>query len=86
MDAYMSEIVAVISDDCADEMDDMVKRLEDVGVEVSNVNTNEGVIEGLVEAAKVKEIDDMRGVDYVRTVFTYAANFPKGHPRDQDGR
>jgi hypothetical protein len=81
----MSEIVAVISDECADDMDDMVKRLKDAGVDVSNVNRSEGVVEGLVDASKVKEIDDMRGVDYVRTVFTYAANFPKEDQRQRVG-
>ena len=84
MDCYMSEIVAVISDECADNMDDMVRRLKAAGVDVSNVNASEGVVEGLVDAGKVKMIDDLPGVDYVRTVFTYAADFPKGDPRDRD--
>lgn len=82
----MSEIVAVIDDQHCDDLDAMVKRLCDAGVEVSKVNASEGVVEGLVEAQKVKEIDDLPGVEYVRTVFTYAANYPPGDPRDRDGR
>jgi hypothetical protein len=86
MDAYMSEIVAVIDDAHCDELDALIKRLTSAGVEVSNVNRSECVIEGLVEASKVKEIDDMPGVEYVRTVFTYAADYPPGDPRDRNGR
>jgi hypothetical protein len=85
MDAYMSEIVAVIDDAHCDKLDEMVQTLKDAGVEVSKVNPNEGVVEGLVDAGKVKMIDDLPGVDYVRTVFTYAANYPPGDPRDRDG-
>lgn len=81
----MSEIVAVIDDAHSEDLDSMVKTLNDHGVEVSNINRSEGVIEGLVDSAKVKEIDDLPGVDYVRTVFTYAANYPPGDPRDRDG-
>ncbi|CAN5496221.1 hypothetical protein BH09PLA1_BH09PLA1_10450 [soil metagenome] len=85
MDAYMSEIVAVIDDEHCDDMDAIVARLTKAGVEVSNVNSSEGVIEGLVDASKVKAIDDMPGVEYVRTVFTYAADYPPGDPRDRNG-
>jgi hypothetical protein len=86
MDAYMSEIVAVVDDEHCDDMDALVQRLTKAGVEVSNVNRSEGIVEGLVDASKVKEIDDLPGVDYVRTVFTYAADYPAGDPRDRDGR
>ena len=86
MDAYMSEIVAVIDDDHCDDLDGLVKQLTSAGVEVSNINRSEGVIEGLVEASKIKQIDDMPGVEYVRTVFTYAADYPPGDPRDRNGR
>jgi len=86
MDAYMSEIVAVIDDEHCDDINVVVKRLSDAGVEVSKINPDEGVIEGLVEASKIKEIDDLPGVEYVRTVFTYAADYPVGDPRDRNGR
>ena len=85
MDAYMSEIVAVIDDMENDQMDAMLQRLKDAGVEVWAINRSEGVVEGLVDSSKIKQIDDMPGVEYVRTVFTYAANYPPGDPRDRDG-
>ncbi|MBC8105050.1 MAG: hypothetical protein H7Z14_00545 [Anaerolineae bacterium] len=82
----MSEIVVVIDDKHCDDMDSVVTRLSDAGVEVAKINPNEGVIEGLVESYKVKDIDEMPGVEYVRTVFTYAADYPPGDPRDRNGR
>ena len=81
----MSEIVAVIDEDHTETIDKIVDRLKKAGVEVSNINRDECVVEGLVESSKVKEIDDLPGVEYVRTVFTYAANYPPGDPRDRDG-
>jgi hypothetical protein len=81
----MSEIVAVIDDHHCDDLDSMVKTLSDHGMEVSTINRSEGVIEGLVDSSLVKKIDDLPGVEYVRTVFTYAANYPPGDPRDRDG-
>lgn len=82
----MSEIVAIIEDGACDDIDALVKRMSKAGVEVWKVNENECVVEGLVETALIKQIDDMPGVEYVRTVFTYAADFPPGDPRDRNGR
>jgi hypothetical protein len=86
MDAHMSEIVAVIADEQCDDLPGMAKALERAGVEIHRINAGEGVIEGLVDSSLVKTVDEMKGVEYVRTVFTYAANYPAGDPRDRDGR
>jgi hypothetical protein len=85
MDAYVSEIVAVIDEKYADDLDKVVAQLKGAGVDVSNVNKDENVIEGCVESEKLKEVSKVAGVEYVRTVFTYAANYPPGDPRDRDG-
>lgn len=85
MDTYVSEIIAVIDEKHSDDLATIVEQLKDAGVDVSNVNEDEHVIEGCVESRKLKEIGKLPGVEYVRTVFTYAANYPPGDPRDQDG-
>ena len=85
MDAYVSEIIAVIADTHSADLDKIVELLKATGVDVSNINTDENVIEGTVESEKLKEIGKVPGVEYVRTVFTYAANYPPGDPRDRDG-
>jgi hypothetical protein len=85
MDAYVSEIIAVVDEKRSDDLDKIVEQLKTCGVEVSNINKDENVIEGCVESQKLKDIGKVPGVEYVRTVFTYAANYPPGDPRDRDG-
>jgi hypothetical protein len=85
MDAYVSEIIAVVDDKHSNDLNKVVEQLKSAGVDVSNVNNDECVIEGTVESQKLKEVAKVPGVEYVRTVFTYAANYPPGDPRDRDG-
>ena len=85
MDCYVSDIIAVIDEKHSDELAKVVEQLKSAGVEVSSVNDDEHVIEGTVESQKLKEVGKVPGVEYVRTVFTYAANYPPGDPRDRDG-
>ena len=46
----------------------------------------ENDLPGAVEAHKVHDLQKLDCVEYVRTVFTYHANYPPGHPKDKDGR
>jgi hypothetical protein len=85
MDAYVSEIIAVISEDHVPSLDAILAQLKKTGMEVSNVNKDDNVIEGTIESEKLKELGKVPGVEYIRTVFTYAANYPPGDPRDRDG-
>jgi hypothetical protein len=41
------------------------------------------MIEGTCDTGLVRKIDDFPGVSYVRTVFTYVADYPAGHPKDR---
>ena len=85
MDCYVSEIIAVVDEKHAEDLAKIVEQLKAAGVEISNVNDNEHVVEGTVESEKLKAVGKVPGVEYVRTVFTYAANYPPGDPRDRDG-
>lgn len=84
-DAFLSDIVVVITDEAGDHLDDMLARLKAEGMEVQSVNTDQGVVEGCCPASKVKTLDHLSGVSYVRSVFTYVADYPAGDPRDLDG-
>jgi len=42
------------------------------------------VIEGRIELHRVHEIESAPSVCYVRKHFTYAAEFPPGHPMDRN--
>jgi hypothetical protein len=84
-DAYISDVIVNITDDAGQQLDDTIERLKSEGLEVQNVDKDQGVIEGSCPASKVKSIDHLPGVSYVRSVFTYVADYPPGDPRDQDG-
>jgi hypothetical protein len=85
MDCYVSDIIAVIEEKHSDNLARVVDELKSAGVDVSNVNNDEHVVEGTVESHRLIEVGKVLGVEYVRTVFTYAANYPPGDPRDRDG-
>lgn len=82
-DAYISDIVVVVAESVSP-FETVLDQVKLMGMHVESTNPEEGVIEGSVEAGKVKAIDDLPGVEYVRTVFTYIADYPPGDPRDQD--
>ncbi|HEY8749852.1 MAG TPA: hypothetical protein VIM11_17850 [Tepidisphaeraceae bacterium] len=84
-DAEITDVVVVLDGNGAKMMDAAVKSLKDFGLEVSNINTDEGVIEGSIDADKVAQLKNVAGVCYVRSVFTYTADYPCGDPRDKDG-
>jgi hypothetical protein len=83
-DAYISDIVVVVAESADNPFDKVLDQVKNLGMHVESVNKDEGVIEGSVDAGKVKAIDDLSGVEYVRSVFTYIADYPPGDPRDQD--
>ena len=85
MDAYISEIIVVIVPTQSGNLDKIVEQLKAAGVEVTSVNSDEGVVEGTVESYKLKEIQKLGGVDYVRTVFTYAAEYAPGDAGNRGG-
>src|SRR4051794_744825 len=83
-DAYLSDIV-VVCDETADvTIDDVVKKLQAEQMSIASVDRDNCVIEGTVDASKIHQIDDFPGVAYVRSVFTYVADYPAGDPRDRD--
>ncbi|HTW95646.1 MAG TPA: hypothetical protein VMD30_12665 [Tepidisphaeraceae bacterium] len=73
----VSDIVIVLDEEGCARIDDVVKRLKDLGTSISSVDNDNGVIEGTVDATKLKEIHKFPGVKYVRNVFTYIAELPE---------
>jgi len=84
MDAEMSDIVVVLDGCPPQDIDKMVTKLRDAGVSVSEIDKDNGVIEGTCETAKVRSLEKIECVKYVRSVFNYIADFPSGDPRDRD--
>ncbi len=84
-DAEITDVVVVLDGQGAKSMDSTVSSLKQLGLEVSTVNNDEGVIEGSINTDKVHDLKTVPGVCYVRSVFTYTADYPCGDPRDRDG-
>ena len=84
-DAEITDVIIVLELEGQPAVDDCLGTLKGLGLAVADVNAEEGVIEGSVEAHRVDELKKVRGVRYVRSVFTYTADFPAGDPRDLDG-
>lgn len=84
-DADIAEVIIVLSNQGQPAVDWAVTKLKECGLEIVDVNAEEGVVEGSCDANKVQELKKVPGVNYVRSVFTYVADFPSGDPRDQDG-
>jgi len=83
-DADITDVVVVL--DCPEErMDEIVSKLEHSGLQTSNVDVGERVVEGTIDSTKVRELQQVDCVRYVRSVFTYTADYPPGDPRDRDG-
>lgn len=84
-DAFISDVVIII-DDVHYPFESMVEKLATAGVMEMKVRPDQHVIEGSVDSSKLREIDEMPGVEYVRAVFTYSADFPEEDPRNLGAR
>jgi len=84
MDAFVTEVVVVLDKAYEERLKEAVAMLQAAGLEVSNANDDNNVVEGCIEASKVAALEKLDAVDYVRKVFTYEANYPPGDPRDVD--
>lgn len=81
----MTEVLVVL-----DELDDtqtarVVDLLKAKGLEVFKVDNDESVVDGTIEADKVKSLKDVESVRFVRSILTYTVDYPPGDPRDKDG-
>ena len=84
-DAEITDVVIVLEGKTATCIDDSINQFKAIGLEVVDVNLEECVIEGSIETGKVTELKKVPGVSYVRSVFTYTADYPCDDPRDKDG-
>jgi hypothetical protein len=84
-DAEITDVVVVLDGQGGKSIDAAVASLKQLGMEVGSINNGEGVIEGSIDTAKVHDLKAVPGVCYVRSVFSYVADYPAGDPRDKDG-
>ena len=84
-DAEIADVVIVLNQQGQEPLDAAIGRLKALGLEIVDTNPDEGVVEGSIDADKVHDLKKVPGVSYVRSVFTYTADYPPGDPRDKDG-
>jgi hypothetical protein len=65
--------VEVILEEPYAERESTINDLRGHGLEVTNVDRDDGVVEGTIPADKVLELRRLESVAYVRIVFTYLA-------------
>ena len=83
-DAQMSDITVVLDKRWENNLAGAVDELKKAGVEVRSADDDNSVVEGVIESAKVRDLEKLDCVDYVRTTFSWIADYPPGDPRDQD--
>ena len=85
-DQIISDITVILDTRYTEDAktDEAVKDLKDQGMSVSNVDYNSSVIEGTIPQEKLHNLQQLDCVDYVRTTFTYYADYPSTDPRNQD--
>jgi hypothetical protein len=83
-DAQMSDITVVLDKRWENDLAGAVEILKQNGVEIRSADDDTSVVEGVIESSKIHALEKLECVDYVRTTFTWIADYPPGDPRDQD--
>jgi hypothetical protein len=83
-DAQMSDVTIVLDKRWESDLAGAVEILKQHGVNVRKADDDNSVVEGTCETAKVHVLQKLDCVDYVRTTFSWIADYPAGDPRDQD--
>ncbi len=83
-DAQMSDVTVVVDKRWEDKLAEAVEELKRNGLEVRCADDDLNVVEGVIATAKVHDLQKLDCVDYVRTTFSWIADYPAGDPRDLD--
>ena len=67
----MTDVVVVFDESANGKIDDLVEELKKAGVDIDEVDNANGCVEGSIETAKVKSLEKLPHVKYVRGVFNY---------------
>ena len=83
-DDELSDVVVIIVDEPGMTTQAAAQKLKSLGLSVSDVDEENGAVTGTIETAKLKSLQKLDFVKYVRTVFNYIADYPAGDPRNHD--
>ena len=85
-DAEVTDVTVVLEELDDAQTQDVVRVLMSHGMTVCNVDNDKSVVEGSIESCKVKELNKVERVRYVRSGMSYTVDYPVGDPRDKDGQ
>jgi hypothetical protein len=73
---YISEVTIVLDAKYEDQLktNEAVGMLKTLGMNVTNVDEDDSVVEGDIDSSKLGELEHLDCVDYVRTVFSYVSD------------
>jgi hypothetical protein len=83
-DAEMSDIYVVSDDPDPARLDALANTLKTLGCIIESIDRDNAVIEGTAPNDKVKQIEHLPGIKYVRSVFNYVAETPESNASDKD--
>ncbi|MGD0461501.1 MAG: hypothetical protein ABSB74_03330 [Tepidisphaeraceae bacterium] len=83
-DDELSDVVVIIVDEPGMTTQAAAQKLKSLGLSVSDVDEENGAVTGTIETTKLKSLQKLEFVKYVRTVFNYIADYPAGDPRNLD--
>jgi len=85
-DIEMTEVTVILDVRWEDKLADAVVILQSAGLRIIEADDDKSVVHGDIPSDKVHDLEKLDCVDYVRRVFTWCAEFPKGDPRDRNNR
>jgi hypothetical protein len=81
-DVEMLEIVVILDKKYEENLAGAVEMLKGAGMNITSADDDNSVVEGDVEAGKLKALEALDCVDYTRVVFRWEAEYPADDPRD----
>ena len=84
-DAYIADVLVVLECDDQKQIPPVIEQLTLIGMSVEDIDNDNAVVQGSIDASKVKSLEKVAYVRYCRVLETYIADFPTSDPRDLDG-
>jgi hypothetical protein len=82
-EAEFVDVLVVLHEFADGELDGIIAKLADAALQISDIDKENGVIEGAIQLDKRKNLDALPFVKYVRNVFDFVAE--QGDGANDDG-
>jgi hypothetical protein len=72
-ESYLADVMVILKPEYAEKIELILPKLLQSGLKIVRTDRDEGFVEGVVDASKIKQLSNIEGVSYVRDVFNYMA-------------